>query len=62
MEKIKQEKPIMKPIIDQEQIKKAKEMLISIRNIAKKIFHSKKNDKKTIITITVIIFLIALYR
>lgn len=62
MEKTKQEKPIMKPIIDPEQIKKAKEMLISIRNIAKKIFHSKKNDKKTIITITVIVFLIALYR
>jgi hypothetical protein len=57
-----QEKIVMKPIIDQEQIKRAKEMLLSTRNTAKNFFHSKKNDKKTLILIAIIIFLIAIYK
>ncbi|HCY21621.1 TPA: hypothetical protein DIC40_07420 [Patescibacteria group bacterium] len=61
MENIKQEKAIMKPIIDPEQIKKAKEMAIYARNIAKNFFHSKKNDKKTIIFIAGVLSLIAIY-
>lgn len=62
MEDKNPKKVIMKPIIDKEQIKKAKEMLIYARNIAKKIFHSKKNDKKTIMIIAGVIFLITIYR
>jgi hypothetical protein len=62
MEEKKLNNPIMKNIIDPEQIKKAKEILIVIRNKTKKIFHSRKNDKKTLITITIVIFCIAIYR
>lgn len=61
MENNNQEKAIIKPIIDPEQIKKAKEMLIYARNLAKKFFHSKKNDKKTVIFIAGILSLVTIY-
>lgn len=62
MEKIKQVNEIMKPLIDKEQVKKAKEMLITIRNIAKNFVYSKRNDKITVILIAIVVFIIAIYR
>lgn len=62
MENKQQEKPIMKPIIDPEQIKKAKEILYMIRNMGKNFFQNKNNDKKTTIIIAIIVCCFALYR
>lgn len=53
---------LIKSSIDPEQIKKAKETLLLIRNKAKTIFHNKKDNKKINILIASVVLIIALYR
>ena len=61
MENTNQSKAIIKQVIDQEQINKAKDILVNIRNITRKFISSKKHDK-TIIIVAVVIFFVAIYR
>ncbi len=58
----KEESILAKQLIDQEQLKKAKETINKIGLFIKNFFHSKKNDKTTIIVIAVILFVVAIYR
>lgn len=61
MENTNEPKAIIKQVIDQEQIKKTKEILEYIRSSTKRIFNNKKNNK-VIIIIAVILFFVAIYR